>query len=81
MRRAPSTETARRVVTVVAGDTKQRGLADNCGDIPDTLVVVRRGLGEAPRYRRAAPPNRRQTAAAHCKRAGGILKPPPLLGV
>ena len=45
------------------------------------LVVVRRGLGEAPRYRRRAPPNRRQTAAAHCKRAGGILKPPPLLGV
>ena len=30
MRRAPSTETARRVVTVVAGDTEQRGLADIC---------------------------------------------------
>ena len=37
MRRAPSTETARRVVTVVAGDTVQRGLADICYCAPGAL--------------------------------------------
>ena len=74
---------------VVVTEALERGgagdvaLPDSCQDVDVALplVVVRRGLGEAPRYRRRAPPNRRQTAAAHCKRAGGILKPPPLLGV